>query len=1139
MSAKHKVSKRSRIGDREQAARGGKGDLTGALANSALIPLILRNARDLIALLDIEGRRIYSSPSYGPLLGDPEKLVGSDSFDDVHPEDRERVRRIYRDTVRTGIGSRTEYRLLARDGTARVVQSEGSAIRDEENRVTGVVVVGRDITNEVRAEIALQESEARFQDCARSSGGWFWENDADGRLTWISDSVERVTGTPVQWFLGKRPQDLVVESEDCSGEAWRLRQQARERREPYRDFRYRLRHPGGELWISNSGVPRFDASGTFLGYRGTTTDVTERKRAEQALAESEARFRSLAELSSDWYWEQDAELRFRSVSEVFFDKSGMSREQVLGKRRWELAAVSPLITTWDAHRAVLEARLPFRDFEYVRDADDGSRHYVSLSGEPVFDAEGRFTGYRGTGRDVTVRRMTHAALQESEDRYRDLVEHSEVLICTHQLDGRIRSVNPWAANVLGYEVAELLNMNIRDVLAPERRPEFDGYIGRLKKDGVASGLMRVQTRTGENRLWKYTNSLRTEGVPAPIVRGMAHDVTEQTRAEQLLAEREELLRVTFDHAPGGISLYDASGRFIKGNRALQSMLGYSEDELRQMTFADIIHPEERSEGLRLREELIAGKRTRTISTRRYLRKDGSFLSARVTVSAVHRGDGSVRYTVGLVEDVTEQLRAEAKLRALSENLAASEAQLRAFMDHSPAPMFIKDRDGRYRMVNPRFLHDFGLAAGQVLGRTDAEIFPRGQAELFLKNDDRVHKLRASIMVEETAWYIDGPHTSIVNKFPILDDKGEIAALGGVASDITERKRMEQVLREQRRLLVRAQDLAGLGYWEYDPATRTMKGSRELRRMLGIARDLPSQTPEWSLDLIHPEDRERVRAIVTRCLEEGANYEIETRVMTPGRGDRIMLISGEAVTQRAGGAKKLIGTCMDITHRRHREQELRDNAEQLQALSRRLVEAQESERHRLAAELHDRVGQNLTALSINLDILAGRMNALDADAKRRLRDSLALLDETALCIEGVLDDLRPPMLQDWGLGPTVQWVAEDFSRRTEIPARVRVLGTQRRIDRKNELALVRIVQEALNNVAKHAHAGKIEVTLGWETDSVRVEVADDGAGFERNATGSPRGLGLVSMRERVQAADGLLEIESAPGKGTRVCALVPG
>jgi len=252
-----------------------------------------------------------------------------------------------------------------------------------------------------------------------------------------------------------------------------------------------------------------------------------------------------------------------------------------------------------------------------------------------------------------------------------------------------------------------------------------------------------------------------------------------------------------------------------------------------------------------------------------------------------------------------------------------------------------------------------------------------------------------------------------------------------------------------------------------------------------------------------------------------------------------VVSGEGATDDLGRVVKVIGSSLDITERRHREQALVDAAHELQRLSRRLVDAQEAERRHLAMELHDQVGQNLTALSINLDMLAKRMNALDTVGVRRLQDCIALLEATAQKVDGVLDDLRPALLDDWGLGPTVQWVADNFAGRTEILVRVQVLGANRRIDPHKELALVRIVQEALNNVAKHANARFVDVLLRWETAAVRVEIADDGIGFEHKGARERQGLGLLSMRERMQAIQGRLEVQSAPGKGTRVCACVPG
>jgi two-component system cell cycle sensor histidine kinase/response regulator CckA len=146
-----------------------------------------------------------------------------------------------------------------------------------------------------------------------------------------------------------------------------------------------------------------------------------------------------------------------------------------------------------------------------------------------------------TIRTAIERREIEQALRESEDRYRDLVEHSHDLLCTHDLQGYILSVNRGAAELLGYQPDDLLNRNIRDLLAPEVRDEFDAYLATIRNQGVARGLMLIQTSTGEKRVWEYNNTLRTDGVAVPIVRGMAHDITERRRSEEQIKRRAENL----------------------------------------------------------------------------------------------------------------------------------------------------------------------------------------------------------------------------------------------------------------------------------------------------------------------------------------------------------------------------------------------------------------------------------------------------------------------------------------------------------------------------------------------------------------------------------------------------------------------
>jgi NO-binding membrane sensor protein with MHYT domain/two-component sensor histidine kinase len=216
-----------------------------------------------------------------------------------------------------------------------------------------------------------------------------------------------------------------------------------------------------------------------------------------------------------------------------------------------------------------------------------------------------------------------------------------------------------------------------------------------------------------------------------------------------------------------------------------------------------------------------------------------------------------------------------------------------------------------------------------------------------------------------------------------------------------------------------------------------------------------------------------------------------------------------------------------------EAQVAQRTAELGRMNRRLVETQEVERRQLARELHDRVGQNLTALGINLDILRSRgKDREDAEVLARLDDSIALVDSTADAIDDVMAELRPPMLDDHGLFAALQWLANQVLRRTGIDVLVRGDDPAPRLAPEAEIALFRIAQEALNNIAKHARATRIMIELHVAGTECVLSVSDDGAGFDPQAL-LQRGHGLTMMRERAQSVGGHLEVRAAPGKGTEI------
>ncbi|HEX2271296.1 MAG TPA: PAS domain S-box protein [Pyrinomonadaceae bacterium] len=265
-------------------------------------------------------------------------------------------------------------------------------------------------------------------------------------------------------------------------------------------------------------------------------DVTVATRIEEALRKSEAQYRLLFESNPQSMWVYDlATLRFLAVNDAAVNHYGYSRAEFLDMTILDIRPSEDV----DLLRTYIATGNPELDRagEWRHRKKDGTIINVEITSNRVNFA-GRAAEFV-LANDITERKKAEDALRISEDRYRDLVDNSHELICTHDLEGRVLSVNPWAARALGYPQESLVGINIRAGLLPEYRPLFDDYLRTVTTEGSARGVMKVRTATGEVRLWEYYNTLRTEGVETPIVRGMAHDVTE--RREALKREKEARL----------------------------------------------------------------------------------------------------------------------------------------------------------------------------------------------------------------------------------------------------------------------------------------------------------------------------------------------------------------------------------------------------------------------------------------------------------------------------------------------------------------------------------------------------------------------------------------------------------------------
>jgi signal transduction histidine kinase len=243
-----------------------------------------------------------------------------------------------------------------------------------------------------------------------------------------------------------------------------------------------------------------------------------------------------------------------------------------------------------------------------------------------------------------------------------------------------------------------------------------------------------------------------------------------------------------------------------------------------------------------------------------------------------------------------------------------------------------------------------------------------------------------------------------------------------------------------------------------------------------------------------------------------------------------------VDAREGLSWGIVGTVQDITERKRTEEELLASREQLRELSAYLEAIREEERRRIALEIHDELGQLLTALKMDVALLKMRVVA-DAEATRKIDDIRELVEKTIWMVRNVASHLRPAAL-NFGIVSALEWLAEDFSRRNGMPCQLVVRGGEPSLADAHATAVFRIVQESLTNVSRHAGASRVAVTLVSTDLALDLRVSDDGQGFDLDSAQGGYSYGLLGMSERARLIGGTLQIDSAPGAGTMVSINLP-
>jgi PAS domain S-box-containing protein len=491
------------------------------------------------------------------------------------------------------------------------------------------------------------------------------------------------------------------------------------------------------------------------------------------------------------------------------------------------------------------------------------------------------------------------------------------------------------------------------------------------------------------------------------------EIRQRKAAEEALRESDARYRSLYHNTPAMLHSINRKGEIVSVSKYWSEILGYSEREVAGKKLTDFFTEESKKYAEQVVFPEFFKRGYCTDIPYQIRKKDGQSIDILLSAIGDRDEDGEIFRTLAVSIDVTERNRAVEALRVAKEELSSYSKDLERqvsirtreitnILKYTPDVVYVKDRDGRYILVNSRFEELFGVSNEEVRGKTDYEIVSKEVADEFRKNDLRVLQEGKSMQVEERVTHNSEVHTYLSVKFPVYDETGAVNGVCGISTDITAVKKAQ---------------------------------------------------------------------------------------------DQLRLLSG------------------------------------------RIMASQEKERTAMARELHDELGQVLTALRMDAVWMQERLKGSDPKIAERALAMCDLIDKTIKDVRSIAIRLRPGVLDDLGLVDALEWLTSDFENRSGITC----VFEHTAVPELNETvstAAYRICQEAITNVARYAEASRVSVVLKADMNMLSLSVRDDGQGFDTSRLSEFEGVGIAGMRERAALAGGNLEVLSEKGKGCHVRFKVP-
>lgn len=841
----------------------------------------------------------------------------------------------------------------------------------------------------------------------------------------------------------------------------------------------------------------------LVGYLLTSS----RREVYRQLAEREERYRSLFEQSPDAVFlvtnDGIVEAMNRSGQALF----GYEQEEMVGQHI-RIVYANPNERSAVIARADHEGHVRDEPLRLIR--SDGSVMDCVVTIHQRIDVRGRRAGYQTIVRDVTER-----VRSEEELRLKGaLLDNAHDAILLVEPGGEIVYANEAAAQMTGYATVELTGMNVRHLNTEEGAGQVPTRISRMMREG-GLGFETVWVRKDGGHVDVEVKTRTIESQGRTLFLSVARDVSQRKADEAALRLRGELL----DSAHDAVFLYDLKGKIVYVNDAAARQRGYSRDELMRMNMRGIDTAE--GDGLfRRRVSEIVAEGTLTFEGR-HVRKDGSTVPVEVQARTIE-SEGRI-FVLAIARDIGERKKAEAAVRA-------SEEKFRTLFEQSIDAISISRPDGTDIEANSAWLALFGYERSELVRLNFRDLYAN-----VADRDSFLEAIEAKGFLEDEVRLKKKDGTEFICRRSAVarrNDEGVTILYQGVFHDVTEERRAEQQLRDSEARFRALVDHTGLAMTLTTVEGTVLECNEVFPRMLGYT--IEEVLGMRSIEVYaRPEDRDRLIAHVVR---HGYLRGVEVEFRRKDGGSVFVSLTSALVSQ--GEGLLIISQSLDITERKAFERELEASREELRKLAAYLEDAREKERTGIARELHDQLGQALTALGMDLDGVRRAVDEGERVSVERLQRMDKLLEDTVDDVRRISSELRPGILDDVGLLAALEWQLDQFSSRSGVESTLEARSDDADLERPQVTALFRVFQEILTNVARHADASRVWVEFDCVRGNCSLTVSDNGRGISSGEMDDPSSLGIIGMKERLRPFRGDTQFSGRAGGGTVVRVSMP-